>query len=465
MADMASLQSFLLALCVCFAWAGDMATEERRARCVAHCVDYNSNATTLMERFSCEETTCVVCAKPCEYTDRSLDTCRLECNGVAPCLNTCEFIKNMKETQAGESSLPASPAKPRLVEGTFTWDRDNYEFYKKKKATSDKGVVFLLLGAKVIYYPNGSIDTGNLIWEFIGIRLLNENVTVAFMQPILRFACGQSYQFKVAAINELGSSQYKISHPYTTEELLNMKCDASCMCPSRLASLTQSQLDISSVNPSNHYSLYRWNDNCSDFRASRVIVWNQPNDIQQATKVCYEVHVMAHPTTSNPSCNMKDHVYCIQDDNNQMVLQNLRPGCTVSVAVYSGSSETSKLPQRDPGLELKFTVPQTAPYLACGDDPYLFINLAMKSKVLDKISKDYYITVTWNNPPTNVDSFKIFSLGKGKSNPSKGKEIIVPADESPLHLYSYTMKLKPDKCFDIVVRWHAMYCLCLEMNV
>jgi hypothetical protein len=72
----------------------------------------------------------------------------------------------------GESSLPASPAKPRLVEGTFTWDRDNYEFYKKKKATSDKGVVFLLLGAKVIYYPNGSIDTGNLIWEFIGIRLL-----------------------------------------------------------------------------------------------------------------------------------------------------------------------------------------------------------------------------------------------------------------------------------------------------
>jgi hypothetical protein len=45
MADMASLQSFLLALCVCFAWAGDMATEERRARCVAHCVDYNSNAT------------------------------------------------------------------------------------------------------------------------------------------------------------------------------------------------------------------------------------------------------------------------------------------------------------------------------------------------------------------------------------------------------------------------------------
>jgi hypothetical protein len=112
-----------------------------------------------------------------------------------------------------------------------------------------------------------------------------------------------------------------------------MKCDASCMCPSRLASLTQSQLDISSVNPSNHYSLYRWNDNCSDFRASRVIVWNQPNDIQQATKVCYEVHVMAHPTTSNPSCNMKDHVYCIQDDNNQMVLQNLRPGCTVSVAV------------------------------------------------------------------------------------------------------------------------------------
>jgi hypothetical protein len=94
---------------------------------------------TLMERFSCEETTCVVvslqfffmlmagacvgkhrndravqlirtscslqCAKPCEYTDRSLDTCRLECNGVAPCLNTCEFIKNMKETQAGTYSV------------------------------------------------------------------------------------------------------------------------------------------------------------------------------------------------------------------------------------------------------------------------------------------------------------------------------------------------------------------------
>jgi hypothetical protein len=26
-------------------------------------------------------------------------------NGVAPCLNTCEFIKNMKETQAGTYSV------------------------------------------------------------------------------------------------------------------------------------------------------------------------------------------------------------------------------------------------------------------------------------------------------------------------------------------------------------------------
>ena len=72
------------------------------------------------------------------------------------------------------SLLPTPPGRPRLVEGTIKWDKDSYEFYKKKSQIrqSPKGVVFLLLGSKVVFYPNGSIDTNNLIWEFIGIRLV-----------------------------------------------------------------------------------------------------------------------------------------------------------------------------------------------------------------------------------------------------------------------------------------------------
>ena len=52
-------------------------------------------------------------------------------------------------------------------------------------------------------------------YEFL--LLQNQNVAVSEAQLKLRFACGQSYLFKVAAFNKMGSNQYKISKLYTTE--------------------------------------------------------------------------------------------------------------------------------------------------------------------------------------------------------------------------------------------------------
>ena len=65
-----------------------------------------------------------------------------------------------------KARLPITPGRLRLVEERLVWERSNYQFYKND-ADRHMGVIFLLLGSRVVLLANGSIDESHLNWQDI----------------------------------------------------------------------------------------------------------------------------------------------------------------------------------------------------------------------------------------------------------------------------------------------------------